>query len=117
MKIDKALHDTVIGKIKTYTEEQYEKMMDKAPALTLRHYTVKNDYGEYVKLTAVFKDGFMPRSCHGKPRGYETLANAFLLDYVVGEYGNNEIYTELEEAVDAYLRIYNLIHNTTNNGD
>ena len=116
MKIDKALHDTVIGKLKTYTEEKYEKMMDTSPAVTLRYYTVKNDYGEYVKLTAVFKDGFMPRRCSGKPRGYETLANAFLLDYVVGEYCNNEIYTELEEAVDAYLRIYELIR-SINNGD
>lgn len=115
MKIDKALHDTVIGKIKTYTEEQYEEMMDKVSSLTLRHYTVKN-YGEYVKLTAVFKDGFMPRSCSGKPKGYETFADAFYLDYAVGEYYNNEIYTELEEAVDAYLRIYNLII-TKNNGD
>ena len=116
MKIDKALHDTVIGKMKVYTEEQYEEMMDKSPALTLRYYTVKNDYGEYVKLTAVFKGGFMPRGGSGKPKGFETLANGFWLDYAVGEYCNNEIYTELEEAVDAYLRIYNLI-NTKNNGD
>lgn len=117
MKIDKALHDTVIGKLKKYTEQQYEEMMGKAPALALRYYnTNKNNYREYVKLTAVFKDGFMPRRCGAKPMGFETFADGFWLEYAVGECCNDEIYTELEEAVDAYLRIYNLI-NTKNNGD
>ena len=107
MKLDKALHDKIILESKTYTDDQYEELMNENPSLELRYY--ENDGGESAKLVAIFENGFMPSNWSRKPRGCETKKDGFFVEFNVGEYHNTEIFTEFEEAADYYLRAYNLI--------